>query len=231
LGVDEAGRGPVLGPMVYACAFVPVAAKRGLRTCGFDDSKVLTESQRRRLFHGLAGTPWLGYALTVLTPQSISAGMLARAKVNLNTQAHDTTIALIARVLDRGYHVRQVYIDTVGPPETYQAKLAKRFPQIDRIVVAKKADALYPVVSAASIVAKVTRDAVLAGWAPREHGAAGARVAASLAVMGSGYPGDPKTVAWLQAHRHPVFGFPDVVRFSWSTAAVQMDKACVAVVW
>jgi len=48
----------------------------------------------------------------------------------------------------------QVYVDTVGDPEKYRIKLSERFPSI-KFVVAKKADSLYPVVSGASIVAKV----------------------------------------------------------------------------
>ena len=50
--------------------------------------------------------------------------------------------------------VFQVYIDTVGDPGKYETKLSKNFPSI-KFVVAKKADSLYPVVSGASIVAKV----------------------------------------------------------------------------
>lgn len=48
----------------------------------------------------------------------------------------------------------QVYIDTVGDPGKYEIMLSKHFPSI-KFVVAKKADSLYPVVSGASIVAKV----------------------------------------------------------------------------
>lgn len=51
-------------------------------------------------------------------------------------------------------HMFQVYVDTVGDPEKYRTKLSERFPSI-KFVVAKKADSLYPVVSGASIVAKV----------------------------------------------------------------------------
>ena len=49
---------------------------------------------------------------------------------------------------------RQVFVDTVGLPETYQERLQQRFPDIE-VTVKAKADALYPVVSAASICAKV----------------------------------------------------------------------------
>jgi ribonuclease HII len=52
------------------------------------------------------------------------------------------------------YLVVKVYVDTVGDPEKYRVKLAEKFPGI-KFVVAKKADSLYPVVSGASIVAKV----------------------------------------------------------------------------
>lgn len=52
------------------------------------------------------------------------------------------------------YFLLQVYVDTVGDPEKYRIKLTERFPSI-KFVVAKKADSLYPVVSGASIVAKV----------------------------------------------------------------------------
>lgn len=70
--------------------------------------------------------------------------------------------------------VDTVYVDTLGDPERHRQKLKARFPALT-FVVESKADVNYPVVSAASIVAKTQRDSEVDK------------------AMGSGYPGDPGT--------------------------------------
>ncbi len=73
LGIDEAGRGPVLGPMVYACAFCPVKKNGDLRSLGVDDSKALTEAQREGLLQKLLDNgDYVGWAVHVLSPRFIS---------------------------------------------------------------------------------------------------------------------------------------------------------------
>ncbi|KAI8826676.1 ribonuclease H-like domain-containing protein [Fimicolochytrium jonesii] len=227
LGVDEAGRGPVLGPMVYAVAYMPVDMKDDLANVGFADSKLLKEEQRDKLFGTLQDhNDWIGWAVRVCSPQDISEAMLRRCKHNLNELAHETTMDLIAETLQRGINVAEVYVDTVGPPDSYKRKLQARFPQL-RFTVAKKADSLYPCVSAASICAKVTRDAVLKQWQYVEN-----NIETLFSnPFGSGYPSDPNTVNWMNHHIDPVFGYPRIVRFSWATSVnLLKDRAC-AVKW
>ena len=79
---------------------------------------------------------------------------MRRNKYNLNEMSHDTAVELIGRALATGVKVQEVYVDTVGDASKYEAKLAKIFPQLS-VTVRPKADSLYPIVSAASICAKV----------------------------------------------------------------------------
>uniref|UniRef100_A0A803N706 Ribonuclease n=1 Tax=Chenopodium quinoa TaxID=63459 RepID=A0A803N706_CHEQI len=116
-----------------------------------------------------------------------------------------------------------VFVDTVGDADKYCTKLSERFPSI-KFVVAKKADSLYPVVSGASIVAKVTRDRALRNWTFDESAENMHR------NFGSGYPGDPETKAWLEHHKHSIFGFPTLVRFSWGTCTTYF-KDGAEVLW
>ncbi|GAA5969937.1 hypothetical protein JCM21900_004452 [Sporobolomyces salmonicolor] len=222
LGVDEAGRGPALGPQVYGIAFCKLSYLDELKELGFADSKTLTDPLREKLFKIiLEHQENVKYAVTVMSPNDISMGMLRKVPYNLNAQSHDVTINLIREVLERGYDVKECYVDTVGPAADYQAKLSSFFPTIS-FTVTSKADALFPIVSAASIVAKVTRDRVLEQWRFVE----GEEVEKNEAArrFGSGYPSDPKTVAWLQDNFHPIFGFPNVARFSWAPVRNALQK-------
>ena len=91
-----------------------------------------------------------------------------------------------------------------------------------KITVTKQADSIYPIVSAASVCAKVTRDvAIDVLTSPTTN----TPTAQSLQPLGSGYPGDAKTISYLKSTLDPVFGWRgEVVRFSWATAKDLLDK-------
>merc|ERR1712203_460999 len=195
-----------------------------LKALGVDDSKKLTEEQREELLQKvLDNSSYLGWAVDMLSPTFISRSMYKRGKYNLNTMSHDTAIGLVKGAIEAGVNVSEVYVDTVGPPEKYQAMLQGIFPSLT-IVVAKKADSLYPCVSAASICANVARDVALRDWKFPEGGDVSG-------PWGSGYPADPVTKKFLQEQIHPIFGFPGIVRFSWKTAEKIMEEKGVKVEW
>ncbi|XP_020248137.1 ribonuclease H2 subunit A [Asparagus officinalis] len=223
MGIDEAGRGPVLGPMVYGCLYCACSYQKTLSSLNFADSKTLKEEKREELFENLKVDNCIGWEVDVIDPRELSAKMLRKLKVNLNEISHNSAIGLVRRVINMGVLLTEVYVDTVGDAEKYQIKLSEIFPGV-KFVVSKKADSLYPVVSGASIVAKVTRDRALRDWVPDE-------TADNMHTnFGSGYPGDPETKAWLEHHKHSLFGFPTLVRFSWGTCTPYF-KDSVEVLW
>ena len=232
LGIDEAGRGPILGPMVYSLAYCSAKFNdEHLPTCEFADSKKLTESKRWELMKRISTdtdllNSQLGYAITSLTATDISSSMLrpSTSIVNLNEQAHDASINLIKLVISKlkskypTVKIKALYIDTVGTPATYVKKLRTFFStsDIEVIKVEKKADATYPIVSAASVVAKVTRD-----WYLKQQML---KLGIDDFNWGSGYPGDPNTIKFINSRMHPWFGWDHNVRYSWSTAKNALEK-------
>lgn len=224
LGVDEAGRGPVLGPMVYGISYAPLSQKQLLVDLGCADSKSLTEKKRDEIFDDICERKEnIGWAIEAISPNIISNSMYRRTKVSLNEVSMISATNLIQGAIEAGVNVAEIYVDTVGKPESYQARLKGVFPGI-KIVVAKKADATYPIVSAASICAKVTRDHAIRAWRFRE----GENIETQY---GSGYPTDPVTKKWLSTNVDRVFGFPQLVRFSWSTAEQILESKALTVEW
>ena len=131
MGIDEAGRGPTLGPMVYGSAFCAVEDEEKLRKMGFMDSKQLTEAKRDALWAALQRADFIGWRIRVLQAEEISEGMLRRhSKYNLNAMSHDAAIGLVQGVLALGINVRRLVVDAVGDPERYQEKLSDLFPGI-----------------------------------------------------------------------------------------------------
>lgn len=237
LGIDEAGRGPVLGPMVYTAAYCPKSSLNDLNGLGADDSKQLTEEQRESLRMKIDASGFVRHSSRVLTAEELSEKMLRRVKYNLNLISHDAALDLVQVAIDAGANITEVFVDTVGSADAYAQKFHDRFPHISKVVVAKKADATYRIVGAASIVAKTTRDRHIREWVfPEQYrseqllGDQNQSVTFPL-KRGSGYPSDPLTKAWMEGSCDKIFGFPTFVRFSWGTTRVILEKKAVQVDW
>ncbi|KNZ51148.1 ribonuclease HII [Puccinia sorghi] len=242
MGIDEAGRGPVLGPMVYGAAFCTQAfAQDKLVDLGFADSKTLTHKRREELLEMIVHPPIdqplnqrVEWNVKVLTPADISQGMNRRTPYNLNAQAFDATCEIIQHALDRRYNLQHIYVDTLGPPKTHQMKLEHAFPGI-KFTVCSKADSIYPIVGAASVVAKVTRDAIVSHWIHPEsthpHKRKFSEDEDATKSLGSGYPSDPNTVKWLSENFNTIFGFGQLVRFSWGTIKTLLAERGPAFNW
>ena len=208
LGIDEAGRGPVMGPMVYACAYWKEEYDENIRKkFKFNDSKALKPEEREKMFEQIKSHPnIIRYELIVLPSDYISKEMLKREKVSLNQISQDSAKKLIKMARDKKANIRKIYVDTVGPSDYYQHLLeASLGDKTIKVTVQPKADATYECVSAASIVAKVTRDKHIEVIEKEDKD------------CGSGYPSDPKTKEWLKNNYDNVFGFGREVRFSWKT--------------
>ncbi|QRV75207.1 ribonuclease H2 subunit A [Ceratobasidium sp. AG-Ba] len=224
LGVDEAGRGPVLGPLVYGIAYCPLEYRDTLDTMGFADSKTLTHATRAALLKSLTSDPDnLAWSVRVLAPQDISASMLRHPPTNLNQQSQAATVSLIRDVMASGIDIAEIYVDALGPSVPYQKYLSQLFPTA-QVTVCPKADSIYTIVGAASVAAKVTRDAWIENWMFSEPGDWDKS-------MGSGYPSDPNTKAWLKSICEPTFGFPSIVRFSWGTSKTALENNGHNVTW
>lgn len=169
--------------MVYGTTFCPINEQSILEKLECADSKALNEEKRDIIFSNICKSlNVLGWAIEIISPNSICNSMLSRTKYSLNQVSMDSAIGLIKAAISGGVKIEYIFVDTVGKPEKYQEYLHGIFPSY-KITVAKKADSTYPIVSAASICAKVARDHALQVWNFQED------MEVSSKNFGSGYPG------------------------------------------
>ncbi len=215
MGIDEAGRGPALGPMTYGAAYWHPTKSKTTIPSDFNDSKQLTVDKRQLLFEKIQSHDDIGFVLRVIHASEVSRNMMRKTPYNLNAMSHDCAMEMIWAVLHAGIDIDTCYVDTVGMPDAYRQKLEGVFEGYNiNFVVEKKADAKYAPCSAASVVAKESRDAIVQNWQWSERPN---YVPLNGHEFGSGYPSDPKCVSWMKENCNVdrPFGFPDFVRFSW----------------
>jgi len=200
-GIDEAGRGPVLGPLVVGAAFVEDDAI--LRELGVKDSKQLSASKRERIYSDIL--EHCDHVCTAILP----AGDIdiRRKSASLNDIEMDMFIEVASR-----HDFDIIYADCPDVNENrFSSEMSLRLNQC-RVVARHRADDTYPVVSAASIVAKVTRDRILDDLRSEFD-----------CMIGSGYPSDSVTMdfieKWIKDNGSP----PPHTRCSWKPVRHMMS--------
>lgn len=200
-GVDEAGRGPMFGPLVVGAVFCD--DDRVLRDIGVKDSKMLTPAARDRMFDEISdATTW--YTVPI-SAETIDLKMRTQS---LNMIELDLFVEAVSNSPSDIVYADCPDIDTDRFGRVMSAKLDGR-----KVVSAHKADALYPVVSAASIMAKVTRDRMLDELRKEFD-----------CDIGSGYPSDSVTVAFIEKWINDNGCAPPHTRKSWKPVKQMLSK-------
>lgn len=200
-GIDEAGKGSVLGPMVIGGVSAPdmdVVASTGVA-----DSKTLSRKRRETLYSEI--TEHFNFASKIISAEEIDN---LRAEMSMNdivAQAH----AEVIRKLPSG----TAFVDACDVnAQRYGRTVARYVGEGYSIISEHKADTRYPVVSAASVVAKVTRDRCI-DLLHEEFG-----------NFGSGYPSDSLTIQFLEDYIMEYGMPPSCARMSWETTRRIMDR-------
>ncbi len=194
LGIDEAGRGSVLGPLVVCGVTVEEDRIKYLERLGLRDSKKISPKRRIALYRKINR---IADCNTVhITAKDID--MLRSREVNLN---EIEKIAMNRIIGDSDSSI--CFIDSMDvKPERLTSEIETMHPEL-KVVAEHKADDRYPIVSAASIIAKVERDRAIN------------EIKKDYKDIGSGYPSDPKTIEFLKTL--PSGELPDFIRRSWAT--------------
>ena len=199
LGIDEAGRGPLIGPLVL-CGFYAEGFKERQRLLELplNDSKVLSVKKREAMAAELIH---FEHELVVVEPQELDRN-------NINELEIRAVVKLIKK-----FNPRVAIVDAMVPPEGIPKLLCnlryligwQEGQEFPRLILENKADATYAVCMAASILAKVARDREIEKLKER------------FGDFGSGYPSDPKTRNFVAALRGSFGDFAPHIRQKWAT--------------
>lgn len=209
VGADEAGKGPVLGPMVAAA----VRADPAVLPDDVDDSKRVPEQRREEIARLLREREDVAVGVATVEPAAIDD-----PETDMNTLTVRAQVSALEAVANDGDEV------VVDACDTSASRFGARVREglVDRVdgqagatdtagsdafdlLAEHAADETYPIVSAASVVAKVERDARIG------------EIAAEYGDVGSGYPSDPTTREFLAEYVAGHGDVPPCARRSWST--------------
>jgi len=206
-GVDEAGRGAVIGPLVVAGVSLSRSSEQVLKKMGVKDSKLLSPSRREKLAAAIEKT---AKDILIIKVGPCKIDNYRNQGINLN-RVEAMKFAEILSFLDP----EKGFVDSPDvKPDRLKAQLIKMIGKDMRLAVEHKADHKYPVVSAASIIAKVARDEEIE------------EIKKKYGDVGPGYPSNEITMKWMRDWLEHNKDYPEgIVRKTWmTTKTVQGER-------
>jgi len=196
-GIDEAGRGPVLGPLVMCGLLVKEEDEKELVKLKVRDSKLLTKVKREFLFDKIKDISYK-YEIIAIYPDEIDHAVNNHDGLNLN-KLEARKSAEIINLLKPDKAIVDAPSNNIKSYKQYLFELINN--KKIELILEHKADLNYPIVSAASILAKVTRDNEIE------------KIKKKIKIdFGSGYMSDSKTVNFLEKYYEK---YPELFRKSW----------------
>lgn len=198
-GVDEAGRGSLLGPIIVAAISVSKKSISELTKSGIKDSKLLSPKKRQSLF---------GHIINIA--ESICICRIGIEDIDFHVFKNNLNLleAEAMAITIGNMKSDKTYVDSCDVnPSRYQRTIRGFLGQHDtRIVSMHHADRLNVVVSGASIIAKVIRDSEIS------------KIRVQYGDIGSGYPSDRKTIRFVRDWYSQKNEIPPFARKSWKPA-------------
>jgi ribonuclease HII len=219
-GIDEAGRGSVLGPLFVGGVSIEEHDAEKLSKMGVKDSKLLAPAKRRKLYKEIRNVA-VQIAWERIEPKRIDEVVFRGTRLLRLNYLEALYMAKVLSKLERFDHAYVDCCDTVEKRfgdlvadllfenrkriENSEIGLGEENPYRNKIMSEHHADSNHVVVAAASIVAKVRRDSQIARL-QKEHG-----------PFGSGYPSDPDTKEYIRGYVERSETLPSITRLSWAT--------------
>jgi ribonuclease HII len=218
LGIDDAGRGPVIGPMVLAGCLINDEMEKEFKKIGVKDSKQLTP-KRRAFLADVIREKAENFEVVIVYPDEIESNNLSGTKLN---EVEAIACAEIINRINKGYDRIKVVLDC---PSTginkWRDFLQTKINDLSNleVVCEHKADVNHVAVSAASIIAKDVREKEMT-LLKEKYGH----------EIGSGYASDPYTIKFLEKHAHK-YKDEGLFRKTWATwknASAKLEQAKIA---
>jgi ribonuclease HII len=202
-GVDEAGRGCVIGPLVIAGVAIKTENIQQIIELGVKDSKLLTAKKREALYPEIIKIVQSYHTIQVL-PYVIDKAVYSKKKLYKLNRLEAQTMAKIIEQLKPD----EAYVDAADVIQDRFGEHIQECLTVKTTIISKhKADRTFPVVSAASVIAKVERDKAIED------------LKVKYGDFGSGYLTDDKTTIFLKRLLVENNGdYPSFVRKSWKPA-------------